>query len=456
MTSDSVKQQLIARYNVPGPRYTSYPTVPYWKTEQWDSTEWISTIRKNRAHFDTQSVSLYIHLPYCDSLCTFCGCHKHITTNHAVEAPYIDAVIREWQLLQQQSGLPFVIQEIHLGGGTPTFFAPDQLKRLIEGITAGNQVAENAAFGFEAHPGSTTPEHLKTLKDLGFTRISFGIQDYDPIVQKAIHRIQSAEEVTFVHNLARETGYTSISHDLVFGLPKQQLEGFRATIAQTITLRPDRISLYSYAHVPWIKGNGQRGFSDEDLPAPTLKRALYEMAKQLLLEAGYVEIGMDHFALPADELAIAAANKTLHRNFMGYTTQASPLLIGLGMSAISDSWFGFAQNEKKVSDYIRRVENGELPITRGHLLTEEDLEIRSYILDLMCRFETTIAENSSLSMDTINERLEQLISDRLVAVNGRTVTILPDGVPFVRNCCMAFDAHLYERQPEKPTFSQTI
>lgn len=456
MTSYRAKQELIARYNVPGPRYTSYPTVPYWKKEQWETGEWISTIRRNRAFFNTNSVSLYIHLPYCDSLCTFCGCHKHITTNHAVEAPYIDAVIREWQLLLQQTNMAFVIEEIHLGGGTPTFFAPDQLQRLIEGIKAGSDVAENAAFGFEAHPGSTTPEHLETLKKLGFTRISFGIQDYDPIVQKAIHRIQSAEEVTRIHKLARATGYTSISHDLVFGLPKQRLEGFRETIAQTITLRPDRISLYSYAHVPWIKGNGQRGFSDEDLPVPSLKRELYEMAKELLLEAGYVEIGMDHFALPSDELAIAATNKTLHRNFMGYTTQAAPLLIGLGMSAISDSWFGFAQNEKKVSDYIRRVENGELPITRGHLLTNEDLEIRGYILDLMCRFETTLQENSSISSETIAERLEQMVADQLVVIHGRTIQLLPAGVPFVRNCCMAFDAHLYERQPEKPTFSQTI
>lgn len=456
MTSYRAKQELIARYNVPGPRYTSYPTVPYWKKEQWETTEWISTIQRNRTDFTTNSVSLYIHLPYCDSLCTFCGCHKHITTNHAVEAPYIDAVIREWQLLLTQTGMSFVIEEIHLGGGTPTFFAPHQLQRLIEGIIAGSTVAKNAAFGFEAHPGSTSSEHLETLKNLGFTRVSFGIQDYDPVVQKAIHRIQSAEEVTQVHNLSREMGYTSISHDLVFGLPKQRLEGFRQTITQTITLRPDRISLYSYAHVPWIKGNGQRGFSEEDLPSPTLKRALYEMAKDLLLEAGYEEIGMDHFALPTDELALAAKNKTLHRNFMGYTTQASPLLIGLGMSAISDSWFGFAQNEKKVSDYIQRIENGELPITRGHLLTDEDLEIRGYILDLMCRFETTLIENSRISPETITERLHQMVSDGLVTIEGRTVRIVSEGVPFVRNVCMAFDAHLYERQPEKPTFSQTI
>lgn len=456
MVSHQALQQLINKYNVPGPRYTSYPTVPYWQTDQWKTAEWVRTIHRNRKHFNTPSVSLYIHLPYCDSLCTFCGCHKHITTNHAVELPYIAAVLREWQLVQEVTGIPFVIEEIHLGGGTPTFFAPAQLQRLIEGIVAGNTVAEHASFGFEAHPRSTTPEHLETLRKLGFTRVSFGIQDYDPEVQKAIHRIQSPEEVEQVHVLSRKLGYSSISHDLVFGLPKQQPAGFRQTIEQTISLLPDRISLYSYAHVPWIKGNGQRGYSEVDLPSPQLKRALYEMGKELFLAAGYVEIGMDHFALPTDDLAIAVTEKKLHRNFMGYTTQASPLLIGLGMSAISDSWFGFAQNEKKVSDYIRRVEMGELPITRGHLLTEEDVEIRGYILDLMCRFETTLAENSTISLEQLTERLSGMIADELVCITNRTVRILPEGIPFVRNCCMAFDAHLYDRQPVKPTFSQTI
>jgi oxygen-independent coproporphyrinogen-3 oxidase len=320
-TSNTAK--FITKYNVPGPRYTSYPTVPYWKKEQWTSEDWLATVTQNRLHFNTNTLSLYIHLPYCDSLCTFCGCHKHITTNHAVEAPYITAVLEEWRIFLASSHESFELEEIHLGGGTPTFFSPSELKRLIVGITETVALSPNAQLGFEAHPGSTSDEHLSVLHDLGFTRVSFGIQDYDPTVQKAIHREQSFESVAIVHQKARDLGYTSISHDLVFGLPKQQLEGFIETVNKTISLLPDRISLYSYAHVPWIKGNGQRGFNDDDLPTATTKRALYESAKQLFLEAGYIEIGMDHFALPTDDLAIAVHQKALHRNFMGYTTQQS-------------------------------------------------------------------------------------------------------------------------------------
>ena len=360
MRQTSNSEMFITKYNVPGPRYTSYPTVPYWKKEQWTSNDWLLTLTQNRQHFNTNSLSLYIHLPYCDSLCTFCGCHKHITTNHAVEAPYITAVLEEWRIFRSQFPVTFELEEIHLGGGTPTFFSPSELKRLITGITETVSLSPNAQLGFEAHPGSTSDEHLSVLNDLGFSRVSFGIQDYDPIVQKAIHREQSFESIALVHQKARDLGYSSISHDLVFGLPKQQLEGFIETVEKTISLLPDRISLYSYAHVPWIKGNGQRGFNDDDLPTATTKRALYETAKRLFLKAGYVEIGMDHFALPTDELAIAAQQKKLHRNFMGYTTQQSPLLIGLGMSAISDSWFGFAQNEKKISDYFQRIAQGRI------------------------------------------------------------------------------------------------
>ncbi|MBI3240508.1 MAG: oxygen-independent coproporphyrinogen III oxidase [Flavobacteriia bacterium] len=453
-TSNTAK--FITKYNVPGPRYTSYPTVPYWKKEQWTSEDWLTTVKQNRLHFNTNTLSLYIHLPYCDSLCTFCGCHKHITTNHAVEAPYITAVLEEWRIFLASSHESFELEEIHLGGGTPTFFSPSELKRLIVGITETVTLSPNAQLGFEAHPGSTSDEHLAVLRDLGFTRVSFGIQDYDPTVQKAIHREQSFESVAIVHQKARDLGYTSISHDLVFGLPKQQLEGFIETVNKTISLLPDRISLYSYAHVPWIKGNGQRGFNDDDLPTATTKRALYETAKQLFLEAGYIEIGMDHFALPTDDLAIATHQKALHRNFMGYTTQQSPLLIGLGMSAISDSWFGFAQNEKKISDYFQRIAKGELPITRGHLLTEADLEIRTHILNLMCRFETTVSAESTIDFDQLSGLLKPMIEDGLVIINDRTVAVTESGIPFVRNCCMAFDAHLNEQQPTKPTFSQTV
>jgi oxygen-independent coproporphyrinogen III oxidase len=446
---------LVSKYNVPGPRYTSYPTVPYWKITQWETPDWISVLKQGLNSSNKHEISLYIHLPYCDSLCTFCGCHKHITTNHKVEKPYISAVLKEWDLLLSAMNQPISINSIHLGGGTPTFFSPSELNRLISGITAKSPLTPYAELGFEAHPNSTSLAHLTTLNKLGFTRVSFGIQDYDPVVQTAIHRIQSFEQVSMVHHQAKSHGFTSISHDLVFGLPKQTLCGFRKTIEQTLALKPERISLYSYAHVPWIKGTGQRGFDENDLPAGATKRSLYELAKGLFTEAGYVEIGMDHFAIPTDELAIAVKNKTLHRNFMGYTTQTSPVLIGLGMSAISDAWFGFAQNEHSIKAYLERLHHQELPITRGHHLTEEDLEIRQHILNLMCHFETEIPEHSFLHFGEIIQRLFPMIEDGLVSIENNTVSVTEKGIPFVRNCCMAFDAYL--RNPiARPTFSLTI
>lgn len=454
-----MQQDIIEKYNVPGPRYTSYPTVPFWKNENLSVTQWLSTVNQNSNHFQSNEVSLYIHLPFCESLCTFCGCHKRITKNHAVEKPYIDAVIEEWKLYK--SKLPFQpkIKELHLGGGTPTFFAPEELIRLVQCLFEATHVDPAACeLSFEAHPNNTTERHLLSLYDFGFRRLSLGIQDYSPIVQQAIHRIQSVEQVTKVHTLARKIGYTSISHDLVFGLPKQQLSDMLDTVAKTLALRPDRISLYSYAHVPWIKGNGQRGYDESDLPQNEEKRKLYTTAKQALEAAGYSEIGMDHFALDHDDLARAFRAKNLHRNFMGYTTQSTSFLIGLGMSAISDSWFGFAQNDKSVEGYLARIEKGEIPVFKGHLLSETELVIRQNILDLMCHFETTFHADARYKAmnDQIKADLEELISDQLVRIENDTVLVTEAGIPFVRNVCMAFDQDLVKDVKLEQKFSQTI
>jgi oxygen-independent coproporphyrinogen III oxidase len=443
---------IIQKYNVPGPRYTSYPTVPFWKEEQLDHQHWLASIQQNLDFFKSNETSIYVHLPYCESMCTFCGCHKRITKNHSVEEPYINGVIQEWKIYTSQFDLK--IKELHLGGGTPTFFSPSELKRLVSALTQ-NQDLSDVDFSFEAHPNNTTDEHLQTLFELGFRRLSLGVQDYDPIVQKAIHRFQTVEQVTKVHQKAKELGYTSISHDLVFGLPKQTLKGLVNTIEETIQLLPDRISLYSYAHVPWLKGNGQRGFDESDLPDNEEKRALYEKAKELFLAAGYIEIGMDHFALPSDDLAKSFENKTLHRNFMGYTTQKTNLLIGLGASSISDSWFAFAQNEKSTDQYLEQVNKVELSIQKGHLLTPKDLEIRKKILELMCHFETTLPLDVQLSKE-IYSRLTPLIEDELVLFKNDKVIVKPEGIPFVRNVCMAFDAYLHNGQLDKPTFSKVI
>lgn len=447
---------LIIKYNVPGPRYTSYPTVPFWKDDTIIEQDWLSSIHQNIKHNLTKDISLYIHLPYCESLCTFCGCHKRITKNHAVEDPYISAVKKEWDLYQSKLNIDFNIKELHLGGGTPTFFSPENLIGLLGYLFKTNQIdPKHTELSFEAHPNNTSDAHLQKLFDFGFRRLSLGIQDYDPVVQKAIHRIQSVEQVKKVHDTARNMGYTSISHDLVFGLPKQKLENFLESIRITIDLKPDRIALYSYAHVPWVKGTGQRGFDENDLPDNQEKRTLYVEAKRMLIDAGYVEIGMDHFALPKDSLAIAYKNKDLHRNFMGYTTSSTKLLIGLGMSAISDSWYGFAQNEKTVERYIERINQDEIPIFRGHFLTKEEEIIRQHILDLMCHFETEIPTFSGIYTGIIH-RLSPLYADGLIRFEDKKLRITELGLPFVRNVCMAFDLDLANRNKNEQLFSKTI
>ena len=449
---------LIQKYNIPGPRYTSYPTVPFWDKEGIALNDWKQTVVKSfNESNDKEGVSLYIHLPFCESLCTFCACHKKITKRHEVEQPYIDTVLKEWDLYCDLLVERPKIREIHLGGGTPTYFSPENLRKLINGIFKRADKFKVFDFSYEGHPNHTTKEQLQTLFDLGSRRNSFGIQDYDPVVQKAIHRIQSFEQVAKVHDLSKMMGYESISHDLIFGLPFQNEDSIRNTIKNTVALKPDRIAYYSYAHVPWIKGVGQRGFDDNDLPQDTEKRYLYELGKQLFFDNGYVEIGMDHFALPHDSLHKAMTAKKLHRNFMGYTAGKTELMIGLGMSSISDSWYAFAQNDKTIESYTERVNKGLLPIFRGHLLTEKDLIIRKHILNLMCNLETEWREG--LSVQEKNEiivRLRPIIDDGLIEVLENKIIIKEEGRMFVRNICMAFDLRLIDNKPDTRIFSMTI
>lgn len=449
---------LIQKYNVPGPRYTSYPTVPYWDEKKFSLEEWkknlvLSFNESNK----TEGISLYIHLPFCESLCTFCGCHKRITKRHEVENPYIEAVLKEWQLYCNLFDSKPVIKEIHLGGGTPTFFSPKNLEQLINGIISKAEIAEMHEFSFEGHPNNTTRAHLQSLYNLGFRRVSFGVQDYSETVQKAIHRIQPFHQVAKVTFWAKEIGYTSISHDLVYGLPFQKVEDIIDTIEKTKSLQPNRISFYSYAHVPWIKGNGQRGFNDEDVPRDNEKRELYEVGKMLLLKNGYYEIGMDHFATADDSMYVAFKNKRLHRNFMGYTASKTQVMIGLGVSSISDSWYSFAQNEKNLEDYYDKINSEEIPVTKGHLLTKEDLIIRKHILNIMCHFETNW--DNGLYFEEIYdvlENLEEMIVDGLVDITNTCLKVTEKGKPFVRNICMAFDLRLKRNIPNKQVFSLTI
>ena len=450
---------LIQKYNVPGPRYTSYPTVPYWEEQNFSLEQWKQTLKKS---FDesnqSEGISLYIHLPFCESLCTFCGCHKRVTKKHEMEQPYIQAVLKEWDLYCELLQEKPIIKEIHLGGGTPTFFSMAHLAQLIQGILAKADVAPVHEFSFEGHPNNTMREHLQGLYDLGFRRVSYGVQDYNETVQKAIHRIQPYENVKQVTEWAREIGYESISHDLVFGLPFQSLEDVLNTIEQTNSLLPDRLALYSYAHVPWIKGNGQRGFKDADVPKDAIKRECYEEGKKKLLAHGYHEIGMDHFALEKDAIYQSFQAGTLHRNFMGYTASKTQVMIGLGISSISDSWYSFAQNVKTIEEYYECLARNEIPVFKGHVLNQEDLIIRQHILNLMCSFSTSWG-NPELrfpEIDEVLEQLEEMEQDGLIQFSDSSVTILEKGKPFVRNICMAFDLRLKQRVPENRIFSMTI
>lgn len=450
---------LVSKYNVAGPRYTSYPTVPYWNNETFSLKKWkASLIQSFQESNDAEGISLYIHLPFCESLCTFCGCNKRITKRHEVESPYITAVLKEWDLYCNLLETKPNIKELHLGGGTPTFFTPQNLERLIKGIVRKATLAENHEFSFEGHPNNTTREHLQTLFDLGFKRVSFGVQDYNETVQKAIHRIQPFENVKRVTETARAIGYTSISHDIIFGLPFQTEAHVQETITKTKLLKPDRIAFYSYAHVPWIKGNGQRGYKDSDLPTPESKRNQYELGKKMLFEADYVEIGMDHFALQTDALYQATTNKTLHRNFMGYSASKTQVMIGLGVSSISDSWYGFAQNVKGLEEYYHLVEEDIIPVYRGHILNEEDLVIRKHILNLMCQLETSwsTTENYFSELPDTLIKLKEMEQDALVEIFSNKIIITEKGKPFVRNICMAFDLLLQRNKPEAQLFSMTI
>ncbi|MFT6931057.1 MAG: oxygen-independent coproporphyrinogen-3 oxidase [Sediminicola sp.] len=450
---------LVQKYNIAGPRYTSYPTVPYWDLESFSGKAWRQTIIQSfKESNTTEGISLYIHLPFCEQMCTFCGCHKRITKCHDKEGPYINAVLKEWRLYCDLFSYRPRIKELHLGGGTPTFFSPENLRMLIDGIFNSAEKAEGSEFSFEGHPNNTTKDHLKTLFDLGFRRVSFGVQDYNEMVQKAINRIQPFENVKRVTEYARDIGYTSVGHDIIFGLPFQTLTHVEQTILKTKELMPDRLAFYSYAHVPWLKDNGQRGYLDADLPSGDEKRDQYEMGKRTLAKVGYKEIGMDHFALPSDNLFNSMESSTLHRNFMGYTASKTQLTLGLGVSSISDSWYAFVQNVKGLEEYYHLIENNIIPIYRGHILTEADQIIRQHILNLMCRFETTwyTQEEYFPELMDVLERLGEMESDRLVEISNNVLKVTAKGRPFIRNICMAFDVLLHKKAPDTRLFSLTI
>jgi oxygen-independent coproporphyrinogen III oxidase len=455
----ATQTDLLRKYDVPGPRYTSYPVIVYWD-EPVTTTDWIQSVAASlSANSEETGAAIYIHIPFCRSLCTYCGCNSRITCNPFVGATYVETVLREWENYRRalQLSRPLRLTELHLGGGTPTFLSADELDRLITGILAHVEQTSDAEYSIESDPRVTQKDQLEVLHRLGFRRLSLGIQDFDPRVQQAVNRIQSEEQVRLVTESARAIGFDSINYDLIYGLPFQTRRSVEQTITAVQRLRPDRIAFYSYAHVPWVKP-GQRHFTEADLPVGDEKRALYELGRRLLEEAGYLEIGMDHFALENDSLCRAALGGTLHRNFMGYTSRSVSPLIGLGASSISDSWDAFVQNEKQLETYEQRVHRGEIPVFRGHRLNHEDVILRRHILNLMTRFEThwNTPDLYLPYLESIDAKLAEAKRDGLVRIEGRRCEITTSGKAFLRNICMAFDARLARKAPETQIFSRTV
>lgn len=446
--------ELFKKYNVAVPRYTSYPTVPHWEQAP-SQNEWISLLGKSRP---SKGISLYIHLPFCESLCTYCACNKRITKNHAVEEKYIAALLKEAQLYAQNLPEKAVVNQLHFGGGTPTFFSAKNLDMLLKKLNLYFDFQpEGDDFSFEAHPANTTEDHLKVLFNHGFRRLSLGIQDFDFRVQKAIHRFQSEKEVDIIMQKARKIGYTSINFDLIYGLPFQTLESIKNTLKAVQKMRPERIAFYSYAHVPW-KSPGQRGYSESDLPAGKAKYTLFKKGLEALDQMGYHAIGMDHFALEGDALLEAYQEGTLNRNFMGYTEHQYEMMLALGASSIGATEDAYIQNEKKIEDYYQRLDQNEFPIINGHKLTSIDKKIRGHIMELMCFQKTEIPLIAGYQyFNTLLEELKSFSSDEMIEIEDRKINITEKGKPFMRNVAAALDPNIIIKTPSSNVrFSSSV
>lgn len=445
-------RNLFEKYDIPAPRYTSYPTVPYWESSP-TSERWLESLNKTLTG-QNKSWSLYMHIPYCETLCTFCGCNTVITKDHKKEEPYVQALLKEWELYKTKVPelLKSPLKHLHLGGGTPTFLSSEQLKNLLESLLKEVTLDSHFEGSIEVDPRRTTVEQLKVLRELGFNRVSMGVQDFNPEVQRLVNRIQPFEITANLTKSARAIGFESVNFDLIYGLAKQSRESMIETVKKTIELRPDRIALYSFALVPWIKP-AQRLFKDEDLPMGEAKRELYEVSRTALLKAGYVEIGMDHFALKDEALSKSLENKTLHRNFMGYTDQRTDVLLGLGVSSISETPEMFHQNEKVLPTYQLQIEKSEIPTYRGHILSQEDRQRREQILNFMTKGAVT------LSRDQVSQAqnfLKEMLLDGLVKIENLQLIITEKGKPFLRNACLFFDERLKRKQPTTQVFSRSL
>jgi len=450
----------ILKYDKPGPRYTSYPTAPYFH-EGFDERAYREGIAESGAMSPPPPLSLYFHLPFCQSVCWFCGCNVHYTKDRSLSERYIDTMLKELSTLRGLIGKERKVVQVHWGGGTPTFIPAPLLKRLSDGIFSAFETADSPEIGIELDPRALTEEHYRFLEESRFNRFSMGIQDFDPRVQMAVHRTQS-EELTFgAFSRLRKMGFNSINVDLIYGLPYQTAESFRYTVRKITELGPDRIAVFNFAYLPELLPH-QRAIRSEALPPASEKLRILEMVVETLTSSGYVYIGMDHFARPEDELTAALKNRTLYRNFQGYTTKSGCDLFGVGVTSIGQIGRIYSQNIKKLGPYMESVEAGGLAIMRGLRLTDDDLMRRDIITRLMCHFvlvKKEIEEKYSLDFDAFFagalEELAPMQEDGLLEMFPDRIEVRPLGRLLVRNIAMAFDGYL-KKEGETKRFSRTI
>lgn len=458
-----ISRELIERYSTAVPRYTSYPTAVEF-SDSFKTTDWEGILAEEFTNQTPHSLSLYVHIPFCRKLCYFCACNKIITEERGLAAPYVKSVVREMELVSRRAPGDHPIEQIHWGGGSPNFLSPEEMYELhqeTQRIFPG--LDREAEVSIELDPRTTTTQQLIALKQVGFNRISFGVQDFDSEVQETVNRVQSFEETSALATKGRELGFHGVNLDLIYGLPQQTLVGFDETLKKVLEIRPDRIALYGYAHVTWIQ-KVQNSFRRFRLPTPEERISLFLLAVTELEEAGYQHIGLDHFALPTDSLSRSLSDGKLNRNFMGYTTHKGASLLGFGASAISTLQGGFAQNEKDPSRYQEKIAEGELPIVRGLKRTAEDIVRGELIERVLCSGRINFAEfKTRFGIDPVDAfpeaflELGQLQEDGLVTINNTEINVTKLGRFFARNIASAFDGYLsHHRQQAKPVFSQAI
>jgi len=457
----SVTAERLARFDRPGPRYTSYPTAVEFH-DGFTPQRYLEKLAE-AATRPAEPLSLYVHLPFCAERCSFCGCNVIITRKRGVATDYLDRLDREIAMVASHLGDRRQVVQLHWGGGTPTYLTVAEMERLWRTLAAHFDIRPGAEVAIEVDPRVTSAEQVDWLIERGFDRVSMGVQDFEPAVQDAINRYQTYAQTRELHELLRSRGMASINFDFVYGLPHQTPASFRHTIERAVDLRPDRVAVYSYAFVPWIKAH-QKQIHREDLPPREVKLELFGIAHELFTAAGYVQIGMDHFALPTDALARAAADRTLRRNFMGYTTQPAQDSIGFGVSAIGELGGAFAQNTKKLTRYEEALAHGLPPIERGFERSPDDIVRRDVIQSLMCNFHLDVRaierkhdiDFSAYFADALRELDEGPIAHGFVERTPEALEVTEAGRLFVRNVCMAFDAYLRQHEGETQRFSRTV